>query len=72
MLQNRLPNQPSRSVRRFVSAALGAALLGAVGILPFANSPGGPSIAGAQTLSDPVKIGKALERVDLGARLAFS
>ena len=50
----------SRKSRQLVSAALGAAVLGAVGILPFATSQGGVSIAGAQTLSDPVRIGQPL------------
>jgi 5'-nucleotidase len=56
----RVRQNRSKKSRQLVSAVLGAAVLGAVGILPFANSQGGVSIAGAQTLSDPVKIGQPL------------
>jgi 5'-nucleotidase len=46
--------------RKYVSVALGIATLGVVGIVPLASTNGGVTIAGAQTLSDPVRIGKAL------------
>ena len=60
MQPERVRQNRSKKSRQIVSAILGAAVLGAVGILPFASSPGGVSIAGAQTLSDPVKIGQPL------------
>ncbi len=43
--------------RRWVTAGLCLAVATAVGVFPFAGTPGGVSIAGAQSLSDPVKIG---------------
>jgi 5'-nucleotidase len=46
--------------RKYLSVGLGLATLGVVGIVPLASTNGGVTIAGAQTLSDPVRIGKAL------------
>jgi 5'-nucleotidase len=43
--------------RRLATTGLCFAVALAVGVSPFASGPGGVSIAGAQSLSDPVKIG---------------